>query len=74
MLFKVTHCAGHVSTSTRPHQMRRGDREVGTATLVIHPLLSSSELAQIIASRQMPVLALHVLLNEADRIVGVEDG
>ena len=54
--------------------MRRGDREVGTATLVIHPLLSSSELAQIIASRQMPVLALHVLLNEADRIVGVEDG
>ena len=31
MLCKVTHCAGHVSANTRPHQLRWGDREMGTA-------------------------------------------
>ena len=31
MLCKVTHCAGRVSANTRPHQLRWGDREVGTA-------------------------------------------
>ena len=29
MLCKVTHCAGHISTNTRPHHW--GDREMGTA-------------------------------------------
>ena len=33
MLRKVTHCAGHVSANTRPHQLRWGDREMGTAIL-----------------------------------------
>ena len=31
MLCKVTHCAGHVSANTRPHQLHWGDREMGTA-------------------------------------------
>ena len=31
MLCKVTHCAGRVSANTRPHQLRWGDREMGTA-------------------------------------------
>ena len=31
MLYKVTHCAGHVLANTRPHQLRWGDREMGTA-------------------------------------------
>ena len=31
MLCKVTHCAGCVSANTRPHQLRWGDREMGTA-------------------------------------------
>ena len=31
MLRKVTHCAGRVSANARPHQLRWGDREVGTA-------------------------------------------
>ena len=31
MLCKVTHCAGRVSDNIRPHQLRRGDREMGTA-------------------------------------------
>ena len=31
MLRKVTHCAGRVSANTRPHQLRWGDRETGTA-------------------------------------------
>ena len=31
MLHKVTHCAGRVSANTRPHQLRWGDREMGTA-------------------------------------------
>ena len=31
MLRKVTHCAGPVSANTRPHQLRWGDREMGTA-------------------------------------------
>ena len=31
MLRKVTHCAGHVSANARPHQLRWGDREMGTA-------------------------------------------
>ena len=31
MLRKVTHCAGRVSANTRPHQLRWGDREMGTA-------------------------------------------
>ena len=31
MLCKVTHCAGRVSTTTRPHQLCWGDREMGTA-------------------------------------------
>ena len=35
MLFKVTHCAGCVSPNTRPHQLRWGDREMGTAILCI---------------------------------------
>ena len=30
-LCKVTHCAGRVSANTRPHQVRWGDREMGTA-------------------------------------------
>ena len=30
MLCKVTHCAGRVSANTRPHQLRWGDREMGT--------------------------------------------
>ena len=31
MLRKVTHCAGHVSAKSRPHQLRWGDRAMGTA-------------------------------------------
>ena len=31
MLRKVTHCAGRVSANTTPHQLRWGDREMGTA-------------------------------------------
>ena len=31
MLRKVTHCAGRISANTRPHQLRWGDREMGTA-------------------------------------------
>ena len=31
MLCKVTHCAGHVSANTKPHQLRWGDQEMGTA-------------------------------------------
>ena len=31
MLHKVTHCTGRVSANTRPHQLRWGDREMGTA-------------------------------------------
>ena len=30
MLCKVTHCAGHISANTRPHQLCWGDREMGT--------------------------------------------
>ena len=30
MLCKVTHCAGHVSANTRPHQLRWGDWKMGT--------------------------------------------
>ena len=33
MLCKVTHCAGRVSANTRPHQLRWGDREMGTAII-----------------------------------------
>ena len=33
MLRKVTHCAGHVSANTRPHQLRWGDQEMGTACM-----------------------------------------
>jgi len=33
MSFKVTHCGGHVSANTRPHQLRWVDREMGTAIL-----------------------------------------
>ena len=32
-LCKVTHCAGRVSANTRPHQLRWGDREMGTAII-----------------------------------------
>ena len=31
MLRKITDCAGHVSANTKPHQLRWGDREMGTA-------------------------------------------
>ena len=31
MLCKVTHYAGRVSANTRPHQLRWGDQEMGTA-------------------------------------------
>ena len=31
MLRKVTHCAGRVSANTRPHQLRWGGWEMGTA-------------------------------------------
>ena len=31
MLRRVTHCAGRISANTRPHQLRWGDREIGTA-------------------------------------------
>ena len=31
MLCKVTHCAGHVSANTRPHQLCWGDWEMGTS-------------------------------------------
>ena len=31
MLHKITHCAGCISANTRPHQLRWGDREMGTA-------------------------------------------
>ena len=31
MLRKVTHCAGRISANTRPHQLRWGDWEMGTA-------------------------------------------
>ena len=33
MLCKVTHCAGRVSANTRPHQLRWGDWEMGTAII-----------------------------------------
>ena len=35
MLCKVTHCAGRVSANTRPHQLRWGDREMGTAIICV---------------------------------------
>ena len=31
MLYKATHCAGRILANTRPHQLRWGDREMGTA-------------------------------------------
>ena len=31
MLCKVTHCTGHVSANTSPHQLRWGDQEMRTA-------------------------------------------
>ena len=31
MFRKVTHCAGRGSANTRPHQLRWGDQEMGTA-------------------------------------------
>ena len=31
MLRKATHCAGRISANTRPHQLRWGDWEMGTA-------------------------------------------
>ena len=31
MLYKVTHCAGRVLANTRPHQLRWGEWEMGTA-------------------------------------------
>ena len=31
MFCKVTHCVGHVTANTRPHQLRWGDWETGTA-------------------------------------------
>ena len=31
MLCKVTHCAGRISANIRPHQLRWGDWEMGTA-------------------------------------------
>ena len=40
MLRKVTHCAGRVSTNTRPHQLRWGDREMGT-------VISCTECSQV---------------------------
>ena len=33
MLCKVSHCAGRISANTRPHQLRWGDREMGTAII-----------------------------------------
>jgi len=33
ILCKVTHCTGHVSANTRPHQLRWGDWEIGTAII-----------------------------------------
>ena len=31
MVYKVTHCTGHVFANTRPHQLCWGDQEMGTA-------------------------------------------
>ena len=31
MLCKVIHCAGRISANTRPHQVRWGNQEMGTA-------------------------------------------
>ena len=31
MLYNVTHCTGHVSTNTRPHQLYWREWEMGTA-------------------------------------------
>ena len=44
MLCKVTRCAGRVSANTRPHQLRWGDREMGTA-------ISCTECSQVIRAR-----------------------
>ena len=46
MLCKVTHCAGRVLANTRPHQLRWGDREMGTA-------ISCTECSQV-AGRLAP--------------------
>ena len=31
IICEVTHCIGHALANTRPHQLRWGDREMGTA-------------------------------------------
>ena len=33
VLYKVSHCTGHVSDNTKPHQLCWGDEEVGSAIL-----------------------------------------
>ena len=37
---QVTHCAGRVSANTRPHQLRWGDREMGTANNIMRRMQS----------------------------------
>ena len=48
----VTHCAGRVSANIRPHQLRWGDRKMGTAILYdnqgTHSALRSSEVPVIL--------------------------
>ena len=51
MLCKVTHCAGRVSANTRPHQLRWGDREMGTA-------ISCTECSQVAGLIQKSVETL----------------
>ena len=46
MLCKVTHCAGRVSANTRPHQLRWGDQEMGTA-------ISCTECSQVAGRMHM---------------------
>ena len=43
MLCKFTYCAGHISPNTKPHQLRWGDWEMGTA-------ISCTECSQVAKS------------------------
>ena len=39
MLCKVTHCAGHVSANTRPHQLYWGDRDIIIHDIIVHDVM-----------------------------------
>ena len=58
MLCEVTHCAGRVSANTRPHQLRWGDREMGTA--ISYMYIECSQVAGLI-QKSVETLQKHML-------------